>query len=86
MSVMDDAVVDALDHRAKVQACAGPMLVLHAHGDHLVPPDHATDLAGWAGERAKLVMFDRGDHNTIHYYNGDEILTEVCRFTGVTGR
>lgn len=82
---LERAVAEVLDHRAKLDAYAGPVVVLHTHADHLVPVDHARDLASWAGDRGKLVLYDRGDHNSIHYYNGDAILAEVAALTGVGG-
>lgn len=78
------AVAEVLDHEAKLAAYAGPVVVLHTLGDHLVPVDHARDLARWAGDRGKLVLYDRGDHNSIHYYNADAILAEVVALTDVT--
>ncbi len=72
-----EAVAARFDHRAKLRAYAGPVRVLHARGDHLVDVSHAERLAAWAGERGTLHVFDRGDHNTIHAYNGPEILRLV---------
>ncbi|PRQ06464.1 alpha/beta hydrolase [Enhygromyxa salina] len=75
------AAVDAvLDHRAKLQAFAGPVLVLHARADVLVRPEHAVQLAKWAGARARLHLFERGNHNTIHAFNADEIIERVAGF------
>ncbi len=74
------AVRAHFDHRAKIEAYAGPVLVLHARGDHLVDVTHGERLAAWAGERAQLRVFDRGDHNTIHAYNGAEIIRLVGEF------
>ncbi|KIG16547.1 temperature sensitive supressor-like protein [Enhygromyxa salina] len=81
------AAVDALlNHRAKVQAFRGRMLVLHAQGDVLVRPDHAVQLAEWGGARASLQLFERGNHNTIHAFNGDQIIETVAGFVHeVTG-
>jgi len=53
---------------------------MHTEGDHLVPPDHARQLAAWGGDRATLRLFERGDHNSIHAYNGAEIVDRVARF------
>jgi hypothetical protein len=76
-----NAAVDALlDHRAKVEAFAGPILVLHARGDVLVSPEHAAQLAEWAGSRATLRLFERGNHNTIHAFNGAQIIEQVASF------
>lgn len=76
------AVAGAVNHRAKLAAYAGPVLVMHTRGDDLVPPINARELADWAGDRGKLVLFDRGDHNSIHAYNGDAILALVVEFVG----
>ena len=82
---VDDArlreAVDALlDHRAKVEAFGGPRLVLHARHDTLVRPEHGIRLAEWGGDRAALELFDTGDHNTIHAFNGRRILERVAAF------
>lgn len=72
------AALDRLfDHEAKLRTYAGPVLVLHARGDFMVTPDHAERLARWAGDRGRLVLFDRGDHNSIHAWNGAAILDAV---------
>jgi hypothetical protein len=47
-----------------------PLLVLHTRNDGLVPCDNSEKLADWAGDLLhELVLFDRGDHNSIQYYN-----------------
>jgi hypothetical protein len=73
-----EAVRRRFDHRAKIEATTCPVLVLHAKGDWGVVPKHAETLAAWAGERAELVLFDRGDHNSIHAYNAEEIHARVA--------
>lgn len=80
IDAMRDAAREIVDHRAKMTAYAGPVLVMHTRGDHIVPPSNAVDLAGWAGDRAELVLFERGDHNSIHAFNGAEILSRVTAF------
>ncbi|MEM9458089.1 MAG: alpha/beta fold hydrolase [Myxococcota bacterium] len=82
---LEHAAAQVLDHEAKLRAHAGPVLVMHARADILVPVDNARTLAAWAGERGRLVVFERGDHNSIHYFNGREILAELLAFTGVGG-
>ena len=72
-----DAVAASFDHEAKMTAYAGPVLVLHARDDHLVDVSHGERLAGWAGARGTLRVFERGDHNSIHAYNGAEIVRLV---------
>lgn len=75
-----EAVDTLLDHRAKVEAFSGPMLVLHARSDTLVRPEHGARLTAWGGDRATLEMFDYGDHNTIHAFNGPRIIERVAAF------
>jgi pimeloyl-ACP methyl ester carboxylesterase len=58
------------DHRDKVRRAGVPLLVLHTRHDGLVPCDNGEKLADWAGDLLhELVLFDRGDHNSIQYYN-----------------
>ncbi len=82
---LEQAVGEVLDHRAKLRRYAGPVLVMHARDDHLVPLDHAKDLASWAGDQGRLLVFDRGDHNTIHYFNGETIAAEVVQMAAALG-
>ncbi|MBA2662435.1 MAG: alpha/beta hydrolase [Bradymonadaceae bacterium] len=76
-----------LDHEKKLAGYSGLLLVLHARGDHLVEPSHAERLHAWARSPDKrLVLFDRGDHNSIFAYNQAAYLAELERFLGkVTG-
>lgn len=62
---LEAAVSARLDHHKKLSAYAGPSLFLHAEGDHLVGISHAERNAQAAGERATLVRFPYGDHNSI---------------------
>jgi pimeloyl-ACP methyl ester carboxylesterase len=58
------------DHRDKLARGRVPVLVLHTRGDQVVPAWNAERLAAWAGDRLyRLVLFDRGDHNTIQTEN-----------------
>jgi pimeloyl-ACP methyl ester carboxylesterase len=54
-----------------------PVLVLHTRHDGMVEKEHAEHLAEWAVPRAELVLFPDGNHNSIHAFNGDEILRRV---------
>lgn len=68
-----------LDHQRKLEAYPGRVLVLHASGDRTVDPSHAERNAGWA-RRARVVMFPRGDHNTILAENLRAIVRAVRQF------
>ena len=74
------------DHEAKLGDYPGPALVLHTENDHLVDKTHGERLADWAGADAKLVMFERGDHNSIFHVNREAYLAEVAGFLEGVGR
>lgn len=82
-----DALVDAcarrLDHRTKLGSYPGPLLVLHALHDDLVPVDNAERLSSWAGGRATARLLPRGDHNSILQENEDEYFEAVAAFLGL---
>ncbi|MCB9744196.1 MAG: alpha/beta hydrolase [Alphaproteobacteria bacterium] len=66
------------NHEAKLGGYAGPLLVLHARGDHLVHPSHAEQNHAWGGGADKrLLLFERGDHNSVLAWNLPEILEAV---------
>lgn len=71
------AVGAHFDQRAKIERTTCPVLVLHAENDAMVRAHHARHLAEWAGARGELVLFEHGDHNTIHAFNGADIARRV---------
>jgi hypothetical protein len=71
---------ELFDHEAKLGAYGGPTLVLHAENDHLVDKSHAERSARWAGDNAELVLFPRGDHNSIFHANREAYLERVGAF------
>lgn len=74
-------VARRLDHRRKLAAYTGPLLVMHAVRDHLVDVSHAERNHAWAGSRDKeLVRFPRGDHNSIQLENHAAYWAAVARF------
>ena len=73
------AVAARLDHRAKLSAYRGPVLVMHTRHDGLVDLSHADRLAAWAGDRATLLVFEEGDHNSILAENQEAYLAAVAR-------
>jgi pimeloyl-ACP methyl ester carboxylesterase len=71
------------DHERKLRDYPGKTLVLHAKGDSLVDKTHAERNARWAGEEGgdvRLVLLDRGDHNTIFGANEREYVREIGAF------
>ena len=70
-----------LDHRAKLQRFQGRLLVLHARGDDLVGVDHAQRNHDWcASAHKELLVFPRGDHNSILAANTRPYLEALARF------
>jgi hypothetical protein len=66
---------------AALRAYSGPVLVLHAVKDDLIEPSHGQRLHAWAGGTDKqLVLFDRGDHNSIYFANARRYEHEVRAF------
>lgn len=80
------AIAKCFDHQTKLGDYSGSLLVLHAANDHIIDQSHAERIHAWGGGRAKrLVVFPRGDHNTIFPVNYAEYLAELRIFLQNTG-
>ncbi len=79
------AVAARLDHRAKLAAYPGPVLVMHALHDELVPATHARRLAEWAAGPVALELFERGDHNSILAANAPAYFEAVAALVALAG-
>jgi pimeloyl-ACP methyl ester carboxylesterase len=66
-----------LDHMAKLRARRKPTLIMHTKNDSLVAASHAERLASGPVENVRLVLFPRGDHNTIFPENHDRYVDEL---------
>lgn len=78
---IEAAMATHFDHRAKLAGYAGPVLVLHAEQDRLVPKSNAERMHEWSGSKDKrLVLFPNGDHNTIFSQNAAAYTTELHAF------
>lgn len=78
------AVAGRLDHRAKLGAYRGPLLILHAAHDHLVDVTHAERNHAWSSSPVKrLVVLPRGDHNSILGENWEAYWEALSEFVGV---
>jgi len=73
------AVNERLDHRKKMGAYGGPVLVMHARFDDLVPVTHGERLAEWAKGPVTTRIFERGHHNSILAEN------EAAYFEAIAG-
>jgi pimeloyl-ACP methyl ester carboxylesterase len=71
---------DRLDHRGLLERFRRPVLLLHARHDGLIDASHAERMHHWAGGPKKLVVFKRGDHNTIFSANRKAYLSELREF------
>ncbi len=69
---LKQALFQAFNHEQKIKAFPGPVLVMHAPQDEIVPVQHGRDLAKWAGGRAAYHEFSRGGHNDIQLLNKHE--------------
>ena len=75
--ILDSGIADLLERvlvcvRAKLAEYSGPLLLLHTAHDGLVDISHAERNLRWAGgEDKQLVVFPRGDHNSILTSNWD---------------
>jgi len=74
------AVEQDLNQRRKISAFQGKTLVMHTRNDDLVLVSHAERLFEWANEPKKLLVFERGDHNTIMPVNEREYFSAIEQF------
>jgi pimeloyl-ACP methyl ester carboxylesterase len=86
---LEAAVLARMDHRRKLGLYGGPILVLHALRDSLVPCSHAKRNFAWAAgpeDVRRLLLFPKGDHNTIFWDNRDEYVAALDAFFGLLSR
>lgn len=69
-----------LNQREKIAAFKGRVLVMHTRHDDLVSVSHAERLYAWANQPKELLIFERGDHNTILPANQEEYFRAVETF------
>lgn len=77
-----EAVDRELNQREKLASFTGRTLVMHTRNDDLVPVSHAERLYAWANEPKELLVFERGDHNTIQSANEKAYFDAVAAFIG----
>lgn len=74
------SVDHCFNQREKIAAFKGRVLVMHTRNDDLVSVSHAERLYSWANEPKELIVFERGDHNTIQAVNQDAYFAAVGAF------
>jgi pimeloyl-ACP methyl ester carboxylesterase len=77
---LEAEVQKLLNHRKILEEFTRPALLLHSRYDGLVEVDNAERLHAWAGGRKSLVVFDRGDHNSILFVNFNTYMLELEQF------
>jgi pimeloyl-ACP methyl ester carboxylesterase len=77
---LQGAVARCLNQQDKIAAFTGNVLVMHTRNDDLVPVSHAERLYAWANQPKELLVFERGDHNTIMAVNRDAYFAAVETF------
>ena len=65
MAELQQAVDTHLNQREKIAAFTGRVLIMHTRNDDLVAASHGERLHAWANDPKELLLFERGDHNTI---------------------
>lgn len=75
-----EAVDRVLNQQRKIASFRGRTLVMHTRNDDLVPVSHGERLFSWANEPKGLLVFERGDHNTIMPANEAAYFAAVRQF------
>lgn len=74
------AVERCFNQRNKIASFTGRVLVMHTRNDDLVAVSHAERLHDWANDPKQLLVFERGDHNTIMPVNLEPYFAAVGEF------
>lgn len=69
-----------LNQQAKISLFSGQVLIMHTRNDDLVSVSHAERLYDWANQPKELLIFERGDHNTILAVNQDAYFSALESF------
>jgi pimeloyl-ACP methyl ester carboxylesterase len=71
-----------LNHRELLESFKRPALFMHTRHDGMIDVSHAERMHGWASGPKKLVIFERGDHNSIFFANNAAYMRELGEFAG----
>lgn len=77
MDELKDEVLRHFNQKRKISLFTGRVLIMHTRNDDLVAVSHAERLYDWANEPKELVVFQRGDHNSILPANEEEYFAKV---------
>lgn len=76
---LEQAVRQRLNQQEKLASFHGRTLIMHTRHDDLVGLHHAEQLHSWANQPKELLIFERGDHNTILTVNKEAYFAAVKR-------
>jgi pimeloyl-ACP methyl ester carboxylesterase len=77
MDELKNEVDRCFNQQEKISSFIGRVLIMHTRNDDLVSVSHAERLYDWANEPKELVVFERGDHNTILSANEEEYFANI---------
>ena len=77
---LQQSVCFHLNQQTKISAFNGLVLIMHTRNDDLVSVSHAERLYEWANQPKELLIFERGDHNTIQAVNQDAYFSALESF------
>jgi pimeloyl-ACP methyl ester carboxylesterase len=80
MEELKNEVDRSLNQQVKIASFTGRVLIMHTRNDDLVSASHAERLYDWANDPKELVLFERGDHNTILSANQEAYFAAVENF------
>lgn len=80
MEMLQQNVARHLNQREKISSYQGHVLIMHTRSDDLVSVSHAERLFAWANQPKELLIFERGDHNTIMAVNQEAYFAAVGKF------
>jgi pimeloyl-ACP methyl ester carboxylesterase len=75
-----ESVARCFNQHEKIAAFKGRVLVMHTRSDDLVSVSNAERLHVWANEPKELLVFERGDHNSILPVNLEDYFAAVGTF------
>jgi len=76
----ESEIEEKLNHKKKIAAYPGPVLILHAQNDGLVDVSHGQRLYDWSGGKKTLKIFPHGNHNDIMIVNAREYFSFLLQF------
>ncbi len=76
----ESEIEEHLNHKKKMTAYPGAVLILHTQNDGLVDVSHGQRLYDWAGGKKILKIFPHGNHNDIMIVNAREYFSFLQQF------